>query len=375
MPLAPPPPISYLMSRGPSADGALRHASTPSLPSMPSPKFGQQSPGMSPPTAPSSLLPSPASLRRSGELEVAGPHGEGNGSVRYDEQDMSKSALDESVKRQYSMNRKSVHSMKSETESRQPSMSGLLSPPLPQGSMTPNRRPASVVAREKSLPPLPPGEQPARVHPSDIVRPRTYYDARTLPPGSGPAHDFLPPQAPFRSVDSRRQSFGGTASRPNLGFQTMPVTRPVDFDAASHRSFGPKYDEFGSSRRSLGRLDNIQGNARTASPAPTKRKSKFGLSSLLGKKSEKREPEYTQENVEHQFPSMGYSPYDAQDDMTTNGYTTSTSRHSTFSSNAPNPGLRMSVTSRKALEELVQQDPDFVAYRYPSSDQRLDLLR
>jgi hypothetical protein len=72
---------------------------------------------------------------------------------------------------------------------------------------------------------------------------------------------------------------------------------------------------------------------------------------------------------------MGYSPYDAQDDMTTNGYTTSTSRHSALSSNPPNSGLRMSVTSRKALEELVQQDPDFVAYRYPSSDQRLDLLR
>jgi len=82
-----------------------------------------------------------------------------------------------------------------------------------------------------------------------------------------------------------------------------------------------------------------------------------------------------QEAVAHQFPSMGYSPYDNQDDLTTNGYATSTSRHSTFSSGPLNPNMRMSVTSRKALEELVQQDADLVAYRYPSNDQRLDLLR
>ena len=78
-----------------------------------------------------------------------------------------------------------------------------------------------------------------------------------------------------------------------------------------------------------------------------------------------------------QFPSIGYSLYDTQDDVATNGYAASTSRHSAISAstNTQSPNLRMSVTSRKALEELVQQDPEFVAYRYPSNDQRLDLLR
>jgi hypothetical protein len=35
----------------------------------------------------------------------------------------------------------------------------------------------------------------------------------------------------------------------------------------------------------------------------------------------------------------------------------------------------MSIASRKAIEELVDQDPEFVAYRYPSADQNLTLLR
>jgi len=279
------------------------------------------------------------------------------------------------------VNWKSVHSNKSETDLRSKSIPISPSPPLPlplpnHNSLSANSTnfpPPPVISREKSLPPLPSGEQPARITPSDQARPRTVYayDHRILPPGSSPAHDFLPPQAPFGTTDVRRQSFSGTSSKPNLALQTMPTSKPVDFD--SRRSLGPRYDEFGTSRRSLGRLEHVQEHPpRTSSPPPsTKRKSKFGLSALLGKK-DKSEPEPTQENISHQVPSLGYSPY--QDDLT-DGYTTSASRHSTFSSVPPNPNLRMSVTSRKALEELVQQDADFVAYRYPSNDQRLDLLR
>ncbi|KAF8973288.1 hypothetical protein BDZ97DRAFT_1901048 [Flammula alnicola] len=363
LPLAPPPSLSYLVNRGP-ADVGMRHASTPSLPSVVSPKFG--SPGI--------LLPSPASLRRSGDIEIVDGRNtivnDGNGHIDDQEQ---KPGQEGSVVRSQSINWKSIHSAKSEMELRPQSIPSLPSSPFPTSTSN-NQSPDTVnvlnrltsLSRDKSLPPLPPGEQPARITPSDL-RPRTYYDHRTLPPGSGPAHDFLPPQAPFRTNDTRRQSFGGTSSRPNLALQTMPSSRPVEFD--SRRSLGPRYDEFGISRRSLGRLEHVQEHPRANSPLPsTKRKSKFGLSALLGKKTRAR-------TCRPPIPSMGYSPYDVQDDTTTNGYTTSVSRHSTFSSNAPNPNLRMSVTSRKALEELVQQDPDFVAYRYPSNDQRLDLLR
>lgn len=78
------------------------------------------------------------------------------------------------------------------------------------------------------------------------------------------------------------------------------------------------------------------------------------------------------ENVAYQFPVIRKSGSDGQDEVLTNGYATSTSRHSALSTAA---GQRMSVVSRKALEELVSQDTEFVAYRYPSNEQRLDLLR
>ena len=227
-------------------------------------------------------------------------------------------------------------------------------------------------SREKSLPPLPQGELPAQILPSDL-RPRTLYtyDPRQLPPGSGPANDFLPPQAPFRSTEVRRQSFGGISSRPNLPTQTMPISKPVGFDA--HRAFGPHYNEFGISHRSLGKLE--ESPSRSPSPFPlTKRKSKFALSSLLGKKQDKQS---VQENHVHQYPAIGCSFYDTPDDVAMNGYAASASRHSAISAstNTQNPNLRASIISRKALEELVQQDDEFVAYRYPSNDQRLDLLR
>jgi hypothetical protein len=95
-----------------------------------------------------------------------------------------------------------------------------------------------------------------------------------------------------------------------------------------------------------------------------KRKSKFGLSALLGKKNIPSDVEYTDENI-----VMRRSGSDGQDDPLTSGYATSGSRHS----GGAHP--RLSITSRKALEERVAQDPEFVAYRYPSNNQRLDLLR
>ncbi|CAA7263164.1 unnamed protein product [Cyclocybe aegerita] len=383
LPLAPPPPLSYLVDRKPNDlhSGGMRHTSTPSLPSVVSPKFGASTPGMSPPTAPSSLLPSPVSLRPPGvDVELVDGRNSfyNDGNPVHDERDRR----DEVVGKTPS-NWKSMHSLTSEPDiGRPPLEPSVPSSPSPfpnnnatngsaNGTAVVGPRPMSL-SREKSLPPLPVGEAPAQVLPSD--RPRTVYtfDSRALPPGTASPYDFLPPQAAFRTTDTRRQSFSGTSSRPDLAVHTMPVNKPVDF--GSNRSFGARYDEFGISRRSLGRLDQVQEQVRAISPLPSsKRKSKFGLASLLGKKNDKRDHDHMQENIGHQFPSMGQ--HDNQDDMTTNGYTASISRHSALSSGTPNAHPRMSVTSRKALEELVQQDPDFVAYRYPSNDQRLDLLR
>ena len=326
---------------------------------MTSAKIGLSSSGVSPPTAPSSILPSPTSLRPPGpDIEVDDSYNT-NGNVH--DQDY-KIGQDQNV---------IWRPMQPNTP--EPDIRSQTMVDSTRSSLNNNGGARAIsISREKSLPPLPPGELPAQVLPSDF-RPRTLYtyDPRQLPPGSRPAHDFLPPQAPFRSADVRRQSFGGISSRPNLPIQTLPTSKPVGFD--TRPSFGLHYDEFGISQRSLGRLEHVQERPnRVPSPFPlSKRKSKFTLTSLLGKKQDK------QSMQESQFPAIGYSLYDTQDDVATNGYAASVSRHSAISAstNTPSPNLRMSVASRKALEELVQQDAEFVAYRYPSNDQRLDLLR
>ncbi|KAJ7680321.1 hypothetical protein DFH06DRAFT_1278397 [Mycena polygramma] len=364
-PLAPPPPLSYLVNRGRASDGA-RHSSTPSLPSS-SPKLGLSSPGMSPPTAPSSILPSPASSRGP-DVDIVEQR-KSNGTTYDDDQYPS----DDTIGKSQTVGTRNIHPVTSEPDMRRASQSPPPpTPPLPNGAARPPLpRPESVMSfRDKSLPPLP-MEAFARPPGAGLpeARPRTVmsFDPRP-PPGSGPGYDFLPPQAPFRTAEVRRQSFGGLSSRPALGLQTVPITQPVAFD--ERRPFGPRYDEYGLSRRSLGRLDNVQEHpVRAASPAPvaTKRRSRFGLSALLGKKSK---AEGLNDGA-HTFPAMRRSGSEGGADDVANGYATSTSRHSAFSMGGP----RMSVTSRKALEDLVAQDADFVAYRYPSNDQHLDILR
>ncbi|KAJ7096323.1 hypothetical protein C8R44DRAFT_374545 [Mycena epipterygia] len=340
-PLAPPPSLSYLVNRGRASDGG-RHASTPSLPSTTSPKVG--------------LSSSDAAEQR-----------KSNGTYDDDQH-----PSDDTIGKSQTVGTRNVHPVTSEPDLRRASQS----PPPPSGlsngaSRSPRPRPDSVMSfRDKSLPPLP---MEAFARPPD-ARPRTVMSYNPLPPpGSGPAHDFLPPQAPFRTADVRRQSFGGLSSRPALALQTVPVMQPVAFD--QRRPFGARYDEYGLSRRSLGRLDNVQEHpAVRSSPGPsaTKRRSRFGLSALLGKKSSSQNKGEAVEAgmVAQHFPSMRRSGSEGADDVA-NGYATSTSRHSAFSMGGP----RISVTSRKALEDLVAQDPDFVAYRYPSNDQHLDILR
>jgi hypothetical protein len=356
-PLPLPPSLSYLVERKPPNDfgysGSNRHGSTPSLPSVSSPKLmGQFPPGMSPPTAPSSILPSPVSLQQFGDIEIV----DGRQTMYSDNpvhDDLNRQ--EDANGQQNNNNWQHMQPFVSEPDLRphnlqNPSKRQVLA--LPIGAARP-----ALLLRDKSLPPIPVGETPAHVLPSD--RPKTFYALEATPKMG--SRSLAPPEAPFRG--DRRHSLYGTTSRPNLGIHTMPVIKPVDFD--SGRSFGRGYDEFGSSRLSLGVLENIQENH---APQPTKRKSKFGLNTLLGKRNDKREQESQYDNH-----LVAGAPYDAQDDMTTTGYATSASRHSALSSSAAN--MRMSTYSRRPLEELVQQDSEFLAYRYPSSDQRLDPLR
>lgn len=365
-PLAPPPPLSYLA--GDINLNSPRHASTPSLPSSISPRNGMPSPAMSPGTAPSSILPSPVSSRPSAAerdaivgIRQAARSAEDPEIVEFDDSSKTPSKTLHSMTSDQDLGSRTTASQNSQTTVSSPAMAR---PP-------PSPRPQSMTIREKSLPPLPPamenGERRPRIgFPSQDPRPQTIftYDSRDMPLGNDPrAQGFAPPQAAFRGTDGRRQSFSGML--PDHGRNTMPA-RGALRSQDQLRIAGDRYNEFGSSHRSLGPIQMMP-----QQQAATKRRSKFGFTSLFGKK----QASPSQDMV--MYPG-GYAPefavrsYEGDDVTSANGYATSASKHSATSAGGP---TRMSLASRKAIDELVEQDREFLAYRYPSNDHGLELQR
>ncbi|PFH51469.1 hypothetical protein AMATHDRAFT_58835 [Amanita thiersii Skay4041] len=370
-PLTPPPPLSFLVDRSnmEMISSNTRHASSPSLPSITSNKLGVASPGMSPPTAPSTALPSPVSWRLPGaDAEVAEVNINHSGS---DDQEYQR--RDEIVEKNRS--HRKVHSRASEPDIRGQVVHGTLLP-VPQKHHVTKHKSPSVLFREKSLPPLP-GEIPQQhlipVFNNEVTRPRSIYTElpQQLDNTDLLASDFTMPNVIFGRADIRRQSFGGMTSRPNM----QGVLPRAVVNSETRGTLGLRYNQFGQSRRSLGRLEHtLECPAVSISSPAAKRRNKF-LTSLLGKKSSRNLQPSHDENVDflHQFPSMRRSGSDGQDEAGPSGYATSASRHSGMGGTYSHQ--RTSLVSRKVLEELVPQDPEFVAYRYPSNDQRLDLLQ
>jgi hypothetical protein len=394
-PLAPPPPLSYLVDRDGGGNRSRRHSSTPclpgtvgqhpsqSLPQSPS-QQGYNGVSTSPPTAPSSVLPSPVSLRMPPAtndtlvLVAAG----------YSEQEND-------AQQQFMVERNFIP----------PSNSGFSSPrstsPLPQ-------RPHTIfLGRDKNLPPLPSNENPGVGFPSasDIAgtnRPQTMYASldgprHVVPPMatvtedfSGMSEDptmFSPHQVAFRN-DGRKQSFEGMERPRVIGsnlFDTHRGTRQNGtytngngggfnayhtYHGNGHGVGGDAYGEFGNSRTSLGWLEDVQKSQRppsqtqsykgrvgsvettgtgARSKTPSKRKSRFGLASMFGKKKDETSggEDGEGDSVMYSMPSSEVHQFPSSDGRTS---------------------ARMSVTSRKAIQQLVEQDPEFVAYRYPSND-------
>ncbi|RDX55187.1 hypothetical protein OH76DRAFT_1372879 [Lentinus brumalis] len=370
MPLAPPPPLSYLVDR---ERGSRRHVSTPSLLSSVSPnQFSQWA--SSPPTAPSSALPSPTSSRYPAlETQLNGDT-QKELVVQDVVPDHRISALELGP-----LNENDFDARGRTTQSSSRTLSSL--GPATPGTSPPNR-PQSVAMsrRDKSLPPLPgDGAVEFPSHTMPDARPQTMYDLLQAPPaGSG----LLPPQAPFRNPENRRQSFGGMASTPHPAVQTLPGRSPYARGQLNVPPFlaEEKYAEFGASTPALSQWGATHAGKRsvTTPHKPKQRRSRFGLSSLFGKKS--GEIDRASQVFVNNAPSgsdtldpLDYNPYrsstsDQRDEQSYNGFGGPGSAHS---SNAP----RMSIASKKNIAELVDQDPEFVAYRYPSSDQRLEVLR
>ncbi|KAG8906161.1 hypothetical protein FRB99_007475 [Tulasnella sp. 403] len=339
-PLAPPPPLSYLVSGRSDRAPPSRHLSSPS-PSggmSPHPRSvsapAQSTTGVSPPTAPSSLLPSPTSNRfpwrdsASDDRRNSGPK---------DEPEVDE---DTNVTRRTS----------GTADSR------LQFPRNGTSSPTPSFRPYSL---EKNLPPLPVD----RSHSPPSARPNTMHINDEL----------MAPRAPFRA-ETRRQSFGGMTNK----FARQTWMAPNDSTFVPPPSIGARYDEFGGSRRSLGRFEDMRTTpGRDSSMAKReKSRSRFGLSSLFS--PSKKYQSSLPPTIYLGSPSAStLAPIRAQPEV---HHTRDTSAsHSSFSDvgNARSTGShnpRASFASSKKLA-LVVQDDDFVAYRYPSHTQTLPFQR
>ena len=356
-PLTPPPPLSYLVSRGTVDNGgsALRHVSMPSLQSTSS-NFPLSSAGMSPPTPPSSLLPSPTSSRpvvalpESSESRKAPP-------VDGDGEQLSSVPQEERL--QAPTPQRSVHPTASEPDLRSrvsqvPNTHVPTAPRIPISAPQTNP-PPSTGWRDKVLPPLPGEAQPRPpTHAQADVRPHTLFSYDMCEVDSGQV--LTAPEAPFAGTERRRQSFNGLNNPPSgLVVQTMPSSR-LGF-------YPEKYGEFGASRSALV-------SSSLAMQQPPKRKSRFSFASLLGRKPSA--PVQDSEPVE--FPLGRWSGSEARHEAEM-GMHYGNMANGEAGQDHVFPRMTMSLTTRKNIEALVDQSPDFVAYRYPSGDQNLQLLR
>jgi len=226
-------------------------------------------------------------------------------------------------------------------------------PPIPTSVTQTTRSPSSLGWREKMLPPLP-GETQSRspTVAQGEIRPRTLfsYDMREV---NGEV--LAAPQPPFAREERRRQSFNGLGnSRPGLVIQSLPSRRNgIDPE---------KYGMFGGSRNALVPASQQQS---------TKRKSRFSFASLFGRKNSV--PMQGSEPVEF---SLGRSSgSDARHEAELGVQYGNLMAETEAGQGHAFPRLSMSLTTRKNIESLVDQSPDFVAYRYPSVDRNVHLLQ
>ena len=402
-PLAPPPPLSYLVNRTPrerSMSNASRRMSVPSGPSAP---------------PPSGTLPTPTSIRSTWLEDGSRPIGGVLSAHTEESQSYANGNANADFEPQMS-----AQPYVSEPEVRQPSQDIPPEQRIPTIRTPSSPRPISVYSLHKSLPPLP-NEAPASqtqsqmqtqaqsmpTPVSDSSRPVTMFDMKPQSFNTDNPDVLGTPQPYFRR-DVRRQSFGGMTSRPDL---TPSGTFPLSGRAMTPRSgmmcpqdpyaYSP-YAEMGSApmvaSRSVGKLGLVAADDAVrydSDKALAKRRSRFGLSSLLEKmKGNSRGSMNVNVNgnvnasemrlsvTAPPAPGAPASDSDAHQDgspsITEYGVGgaggSSRSRHNGYVGAGGAPS-RMSVASRRAIEELVDQDPKFVAYRYPSVDQNIALLR
>ncbi|KAG8759263.1 hypothetical protein FRC14_006339 [Serendipita sp. 396] len=411
-PLPPPPMMPYLAnqrqvppphvrqtSNSGSQNGYLPPTSHPRSMSQPGTMSGG---AISPTTAPSSSLPSPTSNRfpwressgddrrqsvikeLNGDMDAqGGTSPEPNGSGQYTDPNSNRLPMTAgSASSEYGR-------MLQPSTNAQPTRSPAPSTAILSSSAH-SPRPVSSV--HKPLPPPPPNESNVR-HTYTAPRPATMVV---------PEEPYMPPTT-YRedTYDNRRESLSGATVRvdalPPGAAQGLHVKRSIPAIAYNdggqpYQEFGRPYDNYGLTPYSNGTLSDS---------GKSKRRSRF-LPFLSKKEKEKDKVPFAPQQLDGGFAQYGRSPSGplappirpglghngrsrssaslSTPDYTGNGmqglsspsfgYTEGgrpMSGYSTFTNGQrPNKAL---------IDEVVPRDNDFLAYRYPSTEQSLDVSR
>ena len=395
VPLDPPPPLSYLVSLSNGHERShIRHASSlpvqstgpsgsqPRSPSLPVPLSILPGAGasISPPSSGTSQGFSPRDGLFGDERRHSGPTDE----VELVTDDGSPERRDRiSGVQTYSGKPRSVAYSTPEPwrQSSYPSpIDASFSLPHIRGGSS---RQLSTSSFDKDLPPLPhEAFHTARSQPT--LRPFTAYD---------------PPSPPFKT-DARRQSFNDLFSRPvvqTLGNFISRSRKNSDALVPPPPLFGTfQVDEFGASAPSLGRWEDEPSHyaALSLSLSPTKseksskRRSRFtsGLSSIFGSNGSsgggRQSVEREMQLRDTALDGTGLAPNDgliyprfADQYPMSRGSRSEVALRSSSASVAtfsrPLPGS----ASSKRFDSLIPQESDFLALRYPTESERVDLVR
>lgn len=461
-PLVPPPSLLYLVHRG-AGSGGQRQFSTTSL-SGSHPRSGSQpttvTGAISPTTSPSSALPSPtwrdsgsddrkSMVQKDGYDQIPAVPVDGNGQhdTAMMRQSQSPPPTDD-PKRILQVPSSGTPTPTAVFSSAilHTSPNGASSPPLAVTANNSQQRPLSAMIH-KSLPPLPPGETPAP-NPAGPMSSASLIpnfvtsepDMAGLPNGDQPSQTLGIPNSPFRvqGHDVRRSSFGGVMTRPVVQLDSPPrATQTMQPQRAYQQNGnGMVSDDIGyllngtvPSVKSQRSSPQLRPNTSPKSDRSSKRRSRFGLSALLGRKDKDRDYANSRNgdfssqggltsSVYSQPPSSADGDYQTLRNPSSDGmgYANGlaapnwrfgqTKRAGSSSSlvivdaemlmgqppsmllsspSGENVPRSLNATGRqsshassitsKRVEDLVARDEEFLAYRYPSTDQQLDLPR
>ena len=385
-PLAPPPPLSYLVSRSNGSDRVAlgRHVSSPSIPTNASAHQPRSATlpfttqyANAPLSAPSLFMPSP-STATSGRFSP-------RTSLISEDRRFSAPVDEVEVYTEDSYDRRdgqrAVHSMYA---TRPPEINypygqetwrnvATHSPAALSAKTTRGRQNLSTTSIDKELPAVP-GEQFPTMNSQPSLRPASAYNV------------------PYRAVttpwtmDERRQSSASLHARPSMqtmvsgppqGAQTQDLVPPP---ILSHYGLG----EFGVSTGSLGRWDDeVKPTFTVVTEKSNRRRSRLANIASIFTGSTRRSVERERQVKASTSQGSDFTPsegpvYPRHLGHQTFPMTTHPSYSETALRKSTSSAVSLSRTSKASMSryaDLIPQENELVAVRYPTEEEREDLMR